>query len=121
MSVLGRVPSIQISSLINQYAWVRRNSLWHFALTPNIGSITRAGDSYLRVLLIHGARSALLAAARKMRRGQQLTTLAIWGLDLAIRSGHNKAAVAKANKIARTLWAMWTRDEDYVPRFASAQ
>ena len=82
-----------------------------------LGSITRAGDSYLRVLLIHGARSAILAAARKVRRGHRLTTVETWALELAVRAGHNKAAVAMANKMARALWAMWTREQDYAPRY----
>ena len=122
-ALVGRVTDIHAFPRARSFAsWLGLTPGEHSSgQKRRLGSITRAGDSYLRVLLIHGARSALLAAARKMRRGQRLTTLEIWGLDLAIRSGHNKAAVAMANKMARALWAMWTRGEDYVPRFASAQ
>ena len=43
------------------------------------------------------------AGARK--RGQPLDRTQQWALDLAERKGHNKAAVALANKTARRLWA----------------
>ena len=64
------------------------------------------------MLLIHGARSLLNAAKRKDRPGR----LRQWALDIEGRSGHNIAAVALANKLARIAWAVWCRDtgfEDY--------
>ena len=61
--------------------------------------------SYLRTLLIHGARAVLQAARMKQRRGQALDPLQAWALDLQQRQGHNKAAVGLANKLARRLWA----------------
>ena len=74
-----------------------------------LGSITKRGDPYLRTLLIHGARSALCAALLRRKRGEALDRLQIWALEVAERRGHNKAAVALANKLTRRLWAM-TRD-----------
>lgn len=71
-----------------------------------LGRITRRGDTYLRTLLIHGARAVLQAARMKQRRGQALDPLQAWALDLQQRQGHNKAAVALANKLARRLWAI---------------
>ena len=71
-----------------------------------LGSITKRGDPYLRTLLIHGARSALNAALMRHKRGQVLDRLQSWALEVAERRGHNKAAVALANKLARRLWAM---------------
>ena len=71
--------------------------------------ITRRGDSYLRTLLIHGGRSALRSAAGKSDR--QLR----WACKLAERRGFNVAAVALANKMARTIWAMLAHGRDYAP------
>jgi transposase len=74
-----------------------------------LGSITKRGDPYLRRLLIHGARSTLAAALLRRKRGQALDRFQTWALEVGERRGHNKAAVALANKLARRLWAM-TRD-----------
>ena len=73
--------------------------------TRKLGRITKRGDVYLRTLLIHGARSALTAAHIARKRGSPLDRTQRWALDLAERKGHNKAAVALANKTARRLWA----------------
>ena len=61
-----------------------------------LGRITKQGDPYLRTLLIHGARSALLAAERA-RAGRKLTHLQAWALERAGEGHHNRAAVALAN------------------------
>ena len=70
-----------------------------------LGRITKRGDSYLRTLLIHGARSMLVAAKAACKKGAPLDRTQQWVLGLAERLGHNKAAVALANKTARRLWA----------------
>lgn len=62
--------------------------------------ISKRGDSYLRTLLIHGARSALRTAAGKNDR------MSRWALALAKRSHVNVAITALANKMARVAWAM---------------
>lgn len=72
----------------------------------HLGSITKRGDTYLRTLLIHGARSVLLAAKRHTHPDR----LRCWALSLQNRRGHNRATVALANKLARIAWAVWTRD-----------
>jgi transposase len=74
-----------------------------------IGSITRRGDPYLRTLLIHGARSVLLAAARTKHPDR----LQAWALRLKLRRGHNRAAVALANKLARIAWAVSVHQSRY--------
>ena len=79
----------------------------------SLGRISRRGDGYLRMLLIHGARSALLAAKRRRRSGQSLTALQRWALDTEARVGHNKATVALANKMARIIWAVWTKQTGF--------
>jgi transposase len=98
----------------------------HFAsylgLTPNetssglkrhLGCISRRGDSYLRTLLVHGARSVLFSS----RRHTEPERLRVWAMDLEKRSGFNKATVALANKLARIIWAVWRQQEAvYIPR-----
>jgi transposase len=71
--------------------------------------ITKRGDSYLRTLLIHGARSALRCA------GDKPDKLLRWASKLAERRGYNVAAVALANKMARVIWAMLAHGRSYVP------
>lgn len=75
--------------------------------------------SCLRTLLIHGARSALNAAATARKRGQPLDRTQQWALALAERKGHNKAAVALANKTARRLWAAEHHGASYDPDHVS--
>lgn len=90
----------------------------YFGLTPKehssgakrrLGSINKEGDTYLRTLLIHGARAVLLAA----RRSKNPDRLQAWALRLQDRRGHNRAAVALANKIARIAWAVWSKGTLY--------
>jgi transposase len=77
-------------------------------LKRSLGAISKRGDGYLRTLLIHGARSVILHA-----RTQQPDHLRQWAHRLEKTHVHNKAAVAVANKIARVVWAVWSRREDY--------
>jgi transposase len=72
----------------------------------HLGAISKRGDGYLRVLLIHGARAVLRAAHVRQRKALPLDRLQTWALALQVRQGHNKAAVALANKMARRVWAM---------------
>ena len=74
-----------------------------------LGRISKRGDSYLRTLLIHGGRSVLLAATRT----KDPDRLRHWAVELQGRSGHNKTAVALANKIARISWAVWRNGSEY--------
>ena len=77
-------------------------------LKRQLGRISKRGDGYLRTLLIHGARSVLVHA-----RKQQPDRLRVWAHALAQTHVHNKAAVAVANKLARIVWAVWTRNIPY--------
>lgn len=81
--------------------------------TRRLGAISKRGNVHLRTLLIHGARSALLAAKRRARGDKDLSTLQRWAIALQERAGHNKATVALANRMARIIWAMWVREEAY--------
>jgi transposase len=69
--------------------------------------ISKRGDRYLRTLLIHGARSATRVAERKR------DARSIWLSRLKLRGGPNVAAVALANKNARVMWALLTRNDTY--------
>lgn len=75
--------------------------------------ITKRGDCYLRTLLIHGARSAILAAQRKQQAPEHPT----WLHRLLGRAHPNIAAVALANKNARVAWALLARQQDYKPGY----
>lgn len=82
-----------------------------------LGRISKRGDGYLRCLLTHGARAVLLAAQRTARTTpQRLTRLQQWAVTTAARRGHNKAAIALANKMARIVWAVWHRDVEFSAR-----
>jgi transposase len=65
-----------------------------------LGRITKAGDPYLRSLLVLGARSVLAAAKNKT------DALSRWAMALAERRGYWKAVVAIAAKNLRMAWAV---------------
>jgi transposase len=81
--------------------------------TRRLGAISKRGDVYLRTLLIHGARSVLARA--KQTDSFRRDRLRDWAARLEKARGHNKAAVALANKMARMVWAVWRHDRDYQP------
>lgn len=74
-----------------------------------LGTISKRGDAYLRMLLVHGGRSVLFHAARANSHDQ----FREWANKLRGRAKHNKAAVAVANKLARLLWAVSIHDRPY--------
>lgn len=78
-------------------------------LRHRLGRISKRGDSYLRMLLIHGARS-VLGRARTVEHPDRLR---VWALAIADRSHPNKAAVALANKMVRIAWAVSVKQIDY--------
>jgi transposase len=82
----------------------------------SLGHITKAGDGYLRRLLVHGARAVLAAARRRAASQRPIGALQHWALQLAERRGPNRATVALANKLARIVWAVWTRDQVFTGR-----
>lgn len=71
--------------------------------------IHKRGDSYLRGLLVHGARSVLRTAADKPDDRSR------WLMSLATRRHRNIATVAQANKNVRIAWAILTREQRYRP------
>lgn len=72
-----------------------------------LGRITKAGDPYLRMLLVLGARSVLQGAAGKS------DAVSRWAVQLAARVGYWKAVVAIAAKNARMCWAVLRRGESF--------
>ena len=98
-----------------QFQSARHFAAW-LGLTPrirasggkeHIGKISKAGDRYLRALLIHGARAIVGTAFRKGVVPRP------WLKQLLMRRSVNVAAVAVAHKTARALWAMIVREEEY--------
>ena len=71
---------------------------------PTLLGRSKRGDSYLRTLLIHGARSVIYAAQRKANKIDN------WLSRLLERRNLNVAAAALANKNARIVWALLARD-----------
>jgi transposase len=71
--------------------------------------ITKRGNGYLRMLLVHGARSVVQQAVRHS------DGLSRWILEVQARRGTNVAVVALANKIARTIWVLLARGREYEP------
>lgn len=72
--------------------------------------ISKRGDVYLRKLLVHGARSALIRCSKyKDSRSQ-------WALKVCHRRGINRTCVALANKNARVIWVLLTKEDEVFKR-----
>lgn len=76
---------------------------------PTLLGISKRGNSYLRTLLIHGARAVLRHSEKKNDR------FSLWAQALLKRRGQNKACVAVANKLARMAWVIMAKGETYRP------
>jgi transposase len=75
--------------------------------------ISKRGDTYLRMLLIHGARAVVRVSERKPDPDT-------WLKRLTGRRNKNIAAVALANKNARIAWALLRHDREYALDYAPA-
>lgn len=73
--------------------------------------ISRRGDTYLRTLLIHGARSVLFHTKEPGPWLEQIRT----------RRPMNVVIVAQANKMARTIWAILAHDRPYEKGYVSVR
>jgi transposase len=79
-----------------------------------LGHISKAGNRYLRKLLVVGALSVI-------RRAKQTgSTRRAWLVALMARRSTKVAAIALANKIARIAWAMMVRGTRYQERLPQA-
>lgn len=81
----------------------------------SLSGIPKHGDMYLRMLLIQGAKSAVLTAHKRS------DPISKWLHQLREKSGWQKAAVAMANKNARILWAMRTKGCSFDLRHVSVK
>ena len=77
----------------------------------NLLGISKRGDTYLRTLLIHGARSVIYNGKDKTN------TTCKWINGVVSRRNNNVAAVALANKNARIVWALLTHDREFRPDY----
>ncbi|BBP03044.1 putative family 20 transposase [Sulfuriferula plumbiphila] len=75
--------------------------------------ISKRGDTYLRTLLIHGARAVIRYAQNKAEPDS-------WLRKLMARRNKNVAAVVLANKNARIIWALLTKDSLFRADYTSA-
>jgi len=69
--------------------------------------ISKRGNSYLRCLLIQGAKAVV---SRSRTKNDKLSQ---WLNQLVQTRGHNRACVAYANKMARMAWAITVSGEEY--------
>ena len=76
--------------------------------------ISKRGDTYLRTLLIHGARAVIRFAEKKAEPES-------WLRKLIVRRNKNVAAVALANKNARIIWALLVKDAAFHPNYCAAE
>ena len=76
--------------------------------------ISKRGDSYLRTLLIHGARAVIRLAENKPGYAGS------WLAGVLKRRHKNVAAVALANKNARIAWALLAHDREYATGYTPA-
>ncbi|MNZ79408.1 Transposase IS116/IS110/IS902 family protein [compost metagenome] len=117
---IGPITATAIVSAVGdarQFSSARQFAAW-LGLVPRqhssggkarLGSISKRGDTYLRTLLIHGARAVLKHCLDKMDRRSE------WLQRLLCRRNKNVATVALANKNARIVWAILSRGEAYSP------
>jgi transposase len=73
--------------------------------------ISKRGDTYLRTLLIHGARAVLTHAKEP----------SAWVQEISKRRPPNVVTVALANKMARTIWALLAHDRQYESSYMSVK
>lgn len=72
-----------------------------------LGSITKAGNTYLRAMLVQAAWVVL--------RCRVNSALKLWGMAIAKKKGKKLAVVAIARRLAGILWAMWRDNKPYDP------
>jgi transposase len=75
-----------------------------------MGGITKRGDRYLRKQLVHGSRAILPRCKDKD------DALKVWGQQILLRKGYNKASVAMAHRLARLIWTLLQKQQHYQPQ-----
>lgn len=118
MPGMGRICASALLAAIGhgqQFSCGRQVSAWLGLVPRQHGSggklqlygMTKSGDRYLRTMLIHGARAAIVRTKDSALRQ--------WIEPIIARRGFNKAVVALANKNARIGWLIIARDAHYDP------
>lgn len=119
LSGVGETTATAMLSMIgngHEFKCGRQFSAW-LGLVPSqyssggksrLGHITKAGDPYMRSLLVLGARSVLHAAKNKT------DSVSRWAMALAERRGYWRAVVAIAAKNARMSWAVLNRGDAFM-------
>jgi transposase len=95
----------------------REFAAWHGLVPAQTGTggrvrllgISKRGDTYLRTLLFHGARAAVIHTKEPSS----------WVATLSKRRPYNVVVVALANKIARTIYALLAHGRQYAPNYSS--
>jgi transposase len=120
---VGPVTASAVAATIgsgHQFKSGRELAAW-LGLTPRnhssggkerLGKITKMGDRYLRQLIVVGMTSRVRQVANHPDRADP------WLTKLLQRKPARLATVAMANKTARIIWAVLTRDEPYKPHAA---
>ncbi|HEV2987864.1 MAG TPA: IS110 family transposase [Candidatus Angelobacter sp.] len=102
------------SRMVGSYLGLQPKQSESGASAPQLG-ISKAGNGYLRRLLVQGSQYILgpLAPDSRLRR---------WGLELAKRGGKNskkRAVIAVARKLAVLLHKLWVTGEVYEPLYGT--
>ena len=115
---IGYVNSTAIYAAIGdgrQFGTARDFAVW-MGLTPQqyasgtksfTGKITKRGNRYLRKQLVHGARALMNRTKGKTDK------LSVWTNEIKERRGVHKACVALAHKLARIIWAVLSKGEEF--------
>jgi transposase len=118
---VGPISATMLAMKVSQpedFSSGRKFAAW-LGLTPKdhstagktrLGAITRAGDPALRSVLVVGATAVIQQVTRGQARPSR------WLAELLKRKAPKEAAVALANKIARTAWKLMVSGERYDPR-----
>jgi transposase len=83
---------------------------WSSSETQRKGSITKAGNTRMRWLLVEAAWCIL-----RRKKKPETALLRDWADRLALRRGSHVAAVALARRLAGILYAMWRDQTEYDP------
>ena len=103
--LVDRLPAVLLDTLREQWARVGQ-------LDEQVAEIERrlrAWHTYLRTLLIHGARSVIVNSKQP----------SAWVTNLTQRRPANVAVVALANKMARTIWALLAHEREFQKGYVS--
>ena len=100
------MPRTSITAVKWLHGWASCQGSTPLACKSNLLGMSKRGDTYLRTLLIHGARSVIYRAGQR-------TESCPWINSVVNRRNKNVAAVALANKNARIVWALLAHDRHY--------